>query len=252
MNMLDAVTAQEWWMQASVVAKATVACIALLAGCASHSETPASRTSAPAAQIVSEVKPTSVATTRPASEPFLIREAKLPEGYPPPGPVGTVIVKQYPPSRLAMVSNDDANEVNARRSPNDMFGPLFNHISKNDIKMTAPVIIGYGGEKQDDAAANVRPASMAFVYASREIGTPGAAGDAVHVIDVPPMTVASIGVRGSLSDARWRDAIAQIERWLESEPGRAYSRGGPPRYLAYNSPFVHWFLKYGEVQLPLK
>jgi hypothetical protein len=34
-------------MQASVVAKATVACIALLAGCASHSETPAIAQRAP-------------------------------------------------------------------------------------------------------------------------------------------------------------------------------------------------------------
>jgi hypothetical protein len=224
----------------------------LLAGCASHSKAPASRTSAPAAQAAEHAKPTTAAATSPAREPFLIREAKLPEGYPPPGPVGTVIVKHYPPSRLAMVTNGDDDQVKSRRSQNDMFRPLFNHISKNDIKMTAPVIIGYGDVAPESAAANARPVSMAFVYASREIGATGAEGNAVHVVDVPPMTVASIGIRGSLSDARWREVIGQIERWLESEPGRAYSRGGSPRYLAYNSPFVPWFLKYGEVQLPLK
>lgn len=32
--------------------------------------------------------------------PFMFKEAKLPVGYPPPGPVGEVIVKEYPAYRM--------------------------------------------------------------------------------------------------------------------------------------------------------
>ena len=35
------------------------------------------------------------------ARPMMISEAKLPVGFPPPGPVGEVIVKTYPAHRLA-------------------------------------------------------------------------------------------------------------------------------------------------------
>ena len=40
-----------------------------------------------------------------------------------------------------------------------------------------------------------------------------------------------------------------LETWLAGHP--EWTAAGPPRMLGYNSPFVPWFLKYAEVQLPV-
>jgi hypothetical protein len=173
--------------------------------------------------------------------PFLINEAPLPRGYPVPGAVGVVVVKEYPPARAATVRSKDIGSANQNR----LFRPLFNHIKKNDIAMTAPVVMDY-----DMSPTRPRTDSMAFLYQDLTIGEAGTDGD-VTVSDLPALTVASIGVRGSYSDARFTKAVSQLERWLATE-GSAYTATGPPRLLGYNSPFVPWFLRYGEVQIPIR
>ena len=40
-------------------------------------------------------------------------------------------------------------------------------------------------------------------------------------------------------------------QWTPPERSAPIEVVGPPRYLAYNSPFVPGFLKFGEVQLPV-
>ena len=45
--------------------------------------------------------------------------------------------------------------------------------------------------------------------------------------------------------------LEKLEAWMAANPGRLRAVG-PPRYLAYNSPFVPGFLKFGEVQLPVE
>ncbi|MCK4616560.1 MAG: hypothetical protein KAT50_06775, partial [Pirellulales bacterium] len=72
-------------------------------------------------------------TDSPASQskPWFVSEANLPEGFPAAGPVDEVIVKTYPQHRLARVQSDSGTD--------GMFWKLFNHIKRNDIKMTAPV-----------------------------------------------------------------------------------------------------------------
>ena len=70
----------------------------------------------------------------------MISEAKLPAGFPPPGPVGDVIVKTYPAHRLARTSSDAAG------GDNRMFMKLFGHIKRNDIAMTAPVTMDWSGD----------------------------------------------------------------------------------------------------------
>jgi hypothetical protein len=178
--------------------------------------------------------------------PFMFKETKLPAGFPTPGPVGEIIVKEYPAYRMARVHRGEGG-VTGR--PNVMFRPLFNHIKRNDIPMTAPVEIGYPeyGEPSDGAS------SMAFLYGEPSWGTSGADADDQRVVveDVPAMTVVSIGVRGGYTDANFEKAISKLNEWVRQreEEMRVV---GPPRYLAYNSPFVLGFLKYGEVQLPLE
>jgi hypothetical protein len=46
-----------------------------------------------------------------------------------------------------------------------------------------------------------------------------------------------------------RKGMTTLKAWLAAHP--EWSAAGPPRMLAYNSPFVPWFLKFAEVQVPL-
>ena len=43
--------------------------------------------------------------------------------------------------------------------------------------------------------------------------------------------------------------LEQLRTWLAKHP--EWAAAGPPRSLAYNSPFVPWFAKYSEVQIPV-
>lgn len=177
-------------------------------------------------------------------KPFMIHEAALPEGFPPPGPVGEVVVKRYPACREAVVESAAV----ASGGSDSMFYTLFRHIKKNDIAMTAPVKMQYGELSPTSAAT--RPVAMAFLYRQPGWGHIGTEG-MVKVIDAPPVTVISVGIRGTDSDGHLKEGMAKLNGWLASHPGR-YAVTGPPRLMGYNSPFVPWFLRFGELQLPIK
>jgi hypothetical protein len=170
-----------------------------------------------------------------------VMEAELPEGFPAPGPVGEIIVKEYPPYRLARTPMGGGQT----RS----FGVLFKHIQSNGIPMTAPVEMTYarrdGGEEP-----TLAPAAMAFLYRAPTVGETGKQG-AVEVADVPAMTVVSFGVRGPYTDARLRESADRLRRWIETQDGQ-YVPDGEPRYFGYNSPFVPPWFQYGEVQIPVR
>lgn len=178
--------------------------------------------------------------------PFMFKEAKLPAGFPAPGPVGEIIVKKYPAYRMARVRS---GEGGVEGGPNVMFRPLFNHIKRNEIPMTAPVEMGYADPGEPDESAS----SMAFLYGEPSWGAPGADANDPRVVveDVPAMIVVSIGVRGGYTDANFKKAISKLREWARQREEEVHVVG-PPRYLAYNSPFVLGFLKYGEVQLPVE
>lgn len=173
------------------------------------------------------------------SHPFMFDEASLPKGYPAPGPVGQILVKQYPAARIAINRGGDQDR---------MFMPLFNHIKKHDIAMSSPVEITWSDPQTQPA--ETKPEAMAFVYPERDIGAPGIDG-AVEVIDVPAQSFLSIGMRGSYNREHLADGVKKLREWLEVHPNE-YKAVGPPRYLGYNSPFVPWFLRFGEVQLPIR
>ena len=96
-----------------------------------------------------------------------------------------------------------------------------------------------------------RTESMAFLYGSATTGTPGPdpADPNVVVEDVPEVTVISLGVRGSYREERFAEFTAKLEAWLDANP--EWVAAGPPRTLAYNSPFVPGVIKYAEVQIPV-
>ncbi len=209
----------------------------MAAGCASQSPHGSASTTRPA---LASAGPQVSAANQPdvPPRPFMFDEAGLPKGYPPPGPVGLILIKQYPPARIA---------VNRGGDQDDLFMPLFDHIKKHDIAMSAPVEITWSDPLTRPAEAT--PQSMAFVYGKPDIGTPGVDGK-IEVIDVPAQTFLSIGIRGSYNHEHLIDGVSKLKHWLAVHCAE-YRAAGPPRYLAYNSPFVPWFMRFGEVQLPI-
>jgi len=162
-------------------------------------------------------------------------------------------VKDYPAYRLARAPMPQADSD--RDSQNSAFRVLFDHIKENQIAMTAPVEMTYSTDdtqttQPSPATDAYRQQSMAFLYGDMDMGEPGRDGD-VEVIDVPPMKVVSIGVKGGYTTQRFAEAKAKLDAWL-SERDAAYKPAGPPRYLGYNSPFVPVWMRYGEVQIPIE
>ena len=81
-----------------------------------------------------------------------------------------------------------------------------------------------------------------------ELGPVGTDG-VVRIEDVAPRAYASTGVRGSYSEAHHREGLERVEKWITTQS--TWQADGPSRYLGYNSPFVPWFWRYGEVQVPV-
>ena len=209
---------------ASLAAVVTGGAAFLLSGCATSS--PPSGTSSKA--------------TYPAPSWVAGPSAPLPEGFPAPGPIGEVIIKKYPGCRIAMTKRSPGASGSGA-----LFMPLFRHIESNHIAMSSPVVMTYN----KDASGNEAMASMAFVYGKPSIGQDGVEGK-VTVENQPPMLVASIGVRGQYTAKRFERAEKKVLQWLAVHASQ-YKAAGGARYLAYNSPFVLPWLKYGEVQIPV-
>ena len=169
-------------------------------------------------------------------------EAPVPVGWPHLTPVGWIEVKQLPAYRAAWVERADLGE-GAR---NSMFFTLFNHIQRNDIKMTAPVEMTYGERAGGGAGGE---SAMAFLYERPDQGKLGPE-DAVEVRDMAPVTVVSMGLRGVNSQAGIRAAEARLRAWLAKRADQ-YSASGPPRVLGYNSPGVPGAMRYSELQIPV-
>lgn len=229
----------------------------LASGCAGSAKPAAGLAAPPAASAANP----STATTPPApatqpvasttegsdmGKPFMFREAGMPPGFPEPGPVGVVVVKQYPAYRHARITRAARPEG----SQDSMFMGLFRHIKNNKIEMTSPVEMEYAAANGAQSDRSPRVESMAFLYGDQSIGQTGMQGE-IEVADVPPMQVLSVTVRGSYEPKAHAKALDQLNAWLTANPGR-YRVVGPPRYLGYNSPFVPWFLRIGEVQLPVE
>jgi hypothetical protein len=184
---------------------------------------------------------TIVGCVRTSGGTWYFDEAPLPEGWPELTPVGEVAIRSYPTYRAAVVIDEGAGSGQGR-----MFGSLFKHISSNEIPMTAPVDMAY--ESSEFGADSDRMTAMAFLYRVPELGPLGVEG-VVRVEDVSPRTYASIGVRGTYSDEHFAEGLTRVRAWLDEHD--EWRPDGSPRYLGYNSPFVPWFWRYGEVQLPV-
>ena len=155
-------------------------------------------------------------------------EAAMPPGFPAPGPVGRVVMKRYPGYRAA------------RAEGGNTFWTLFRHIKSNNVEMTAPVEMTMDG--------NMRPKDMAFLYEGPDQGRTGRQGD-VDVLDLEPVMVLSIGMRGHRSSSSLADAKAAIADVLKVD---GWEATGDYRVLGYNSPMVPANRRFWELQLPVR
>ena len=158
----------------------------------------------------------------------------MPQGFPTYTPVGQIEIEEYPAYRKASASGPAE------------FWTLFQHIKKNNVTMTAPVEMDYG----DPRAPKNRERSMSFLYERPDQGSTGIQGS-VEVIDVPAMTVVSIGCRGARTTAAVAEAREKLLAWMDQKKGE-YDSAGPMRIMGYNSPFVPRDRNFFEVQIPLK
>ena len=159
-------------------------------------------------------------------------EADLPAGFPAPGPADGVQLKHYPAYRVARAEGRGA------------FGQLFRHITKHDIAMTAPVEMTL-----DESGDETRPVDMMFMYPRPDMGAVGP-DDTVKVMDLPPVTVFSLGRFGDGGDAVQAEALAEVHAAVDADP--AWEPAGAARRFGYSSPFVPREQRYWEVQVPVR
>jgi hypothetical protein len=172
-------------------------------------------------------------------------ESPLPDGYPEPTPFGAIDIKEYPSVRRAeLTSKDDSGSGMVAG-----FFPLFNHIKKRDIPMTAPVEMDYPGLYTDfmkDEPGAEGETKMSFLYRSSTQGPVGEDGKIV-VRDAAPVTVLSVGARGAFDAAKEFDAL---RTWLKAQ--EEWEVAGDPRMFVYNGPFIDPEWRWSEVQVPVR
>jgi hypothetical protein len=177
----------------------------------------------------------------------------LPAGYPNPTPPGAVELKRYPSVRRAEYSGTGNN----RMGRNIGFWPLFQHIKKHDIPMTSPVEMDFHSEKvaganqpADQAPDANAPSkwTMSFLYRTADLNKTGSEGSVV-VADAPPVTVISVGTKGSYSQDSLEDALNILAAALAQNP--EWRANGSPRALYYNGPDTRENNLWGEVQIPI-
>jgi len=187
-----------------------------------------------------------VGCVRTSGGAWYVSSAPLPEGWPELTPVGEVRIRAYPNHRAARTTRALADIDDERDGTGRMFRVLFEHIKQNDIAMTAPVDMGY--PTTGDVASAGGMSSMAFLYRTNDLGETGSEG-MVRIEDVPRATYASVGVRGGYGQTNFEKGLAKVRAWLDTQD--TWTPDGPPRYLGYNGPFTPWFMRYGEVQVPV-
>lgn len=172
-------------------------------------------------------------------------ESPLPEGYPEPTPFGAIDIKQYPSVRRAELTSKDDSGAGMTAG----FFPLFNHIKKRKIAMTAPVEMDYPGLYKDfmkDEPAAEGETTMSFLYRSNSLGPVGQDGKIV-IRDTSPVTVLSIGARGAFDATK---EFETLREWLKGQD--EWVVAGDPRMFVYNGPFADPDWRWNEVQVPIR
>ena len=174
-------------------------------------------------------------------------DAPLAQGFPGGTEPGTIEVKHYPAYRSAVATVEKAT----LSSGDLMFFALFNHIQKNDIAMTAPVINTYEDPEVIEQEGAKGEVTMEFVYREPDQGKTGKGGPMVEVKDHPAQDFVCLGVQGDLTDQEMRDGLAKLKAWLDEHKAE-WTADGPPRRVGYHGPMTPEAQRLWEVQLPVK
>ena len=130
---------------------------------------------------------------------------------------------------------------------NIAFFPLFNHIKSRDIAMTSPVEMDYHGWDTENEKPDAF--TMSFLYRTTEDGPVEDAGR-VKVVDVPAMTVLSVGMKGRYAMQTSMRASVVLEDWLRANP--QWEVAGDFRTLNYNGPDMPASRRWAEIQIPIR
>ena len=147
---------------------------------------------------------------------------------------GKIEIKTIPAS-MVMVSESEGNYFGTR---NYLFRRLFNYISENNVAMTAPV------------EARIENAQMKFYVGTKDKLKELKDRGSVKVVTIPQRTVVSIGIRGTYTESNFEKAKTQLEQWLRDNTG--YQQAGAAYAVYWDGPFMPWFLKRSEVQIPVE
>ena len=173
-------------------------------------------------------------------------DSPLAEGWPAATKPGMIEVKKFPAYRGAVARAKDAS----MGSDNVLFFSLFNHITKSDVAMTAPVVNEFDPSMIADSAAK-GDIEMEFVYRTPTTGTAGRGVGAVMVEDRPAGSFVCLGVQGDMNPDKLRLAIKTLQGWLEEHKAE-WVASGNSRRLGYHAPMVNEDKRWWEVQIPVK
>lgn len=169
-------------------------------------------------------------------------DAPLPEGWPGSTKPGAIEVKSYPAYRSAIARGPGGS----MKAQEQLFWPLFIHITRKQIAMTAPVIM-----TSEPRAGGPAESSMEFLYRRSDQGEVGPGGGTVKVEDRPAWTFVCLGIQGNMTETRRDEAVARLRTWLDEQKAE-WVADGPPRTLGYHGPSTPEPKQLGEVQIPIK
>lgn len=147
---------------------------------------------------------------------------------------GEFEIKTLPSGKLVEASSESGSYFDR---DNNLFGPLFRYISRNDIAMTTPV------------EAIVEPGAMRF-WISESEWEKMPEKSSLKVIEQPERLVASLGIRGGYNEENFRQSKVELMNWLGEQTGIAPK--GDPYMVYWNGPYVPWFLKVSEIHVEIE
>lgn len=174
---------------------------------------------------------------------YQANSAPLPQGFQSPTGGGVIEVKTYPTYRAATYTY----QGELSKAANQAFYPLYQHISSNDISMTAPVETRYPTSTMTGEETGL--AKVSFLYRSKDTLTKTIA-DHIVIEDIPPMTVVSLGWQGSYSYESYQKGLEQLQEWLNRH--QDYQVVDSPRRFFYDGPYVPDAIKRSEIQIPIR
>ena len=149
-------------------------------------------------------------------------------------PVGEIRVLELP-KRIAL----EAKSAQGYFSENNgLFRTLFGYISEHDLSMTTPV------------EAEIEPGKMRFFVGEKDAAKKRPNTGKVEVINLDPITVVAIGIRGSYNIENFQNHEKLLLTWIDENPD--YEISGSAYAVYWDGPFIPWLLKRSEVHLPIR